>query len=267
MSQITCRDLTLGYEGQAVVRNINFEVNTGDYLCIIGENGSGKSTLIKTLLHLITPMQGSITLGDGLLPNEIGYLPQQTQVQRDFPASVWEIVCSGTLNSTGPHLNSGKHEKSPTQKVDKIAGSDVSRRSWNPFLGKYAKNLAKQNMEYLHIENLAGKCYRELSGGQQQRVLLARALCATGKLLLLDEPVAGLDPQAGKKLYDLIYRLNRERKLTIIMVTHDIAAADAYASHILHIGEQPLFFGTAEEYRISEIGKHYIGLTGGMSHV
>ena len=187
MAQIACKGVTLGYEGKPVVRNLNFEVKKGDYLCIVGENGSGKSTLIKALLKLKTPMEGSIVMGEGLLASEIGYLPQQTIVQRDFPASVREIVLSGVLNSCG----------------------------MRPFYGKREKERAERSMELLKITDIAGKCYRELSGGQQQRVLLARALCATSKLLLLDEPVAGLDPVVSKELYEVIEQLNKEQKITI----------------------------------------------------
>ncbi len=238
MAQLICRDVVLGYEGKAVVQHLNFEVNQGDYLCIVGENGSGKSTLIKALLQLKKPMAGEILSGDGLEADGIGYLPQQTIVQRDFPASVQEIVRSGCLGRFG----------------------------WRPFYGKAEKAVAEENMEKLGITHLAKRCYRELSGGQQQRVLLARALCATKYMLLLDEPVAGLDPVAIQEMYDLLERLNQEEKITIIMVSHDIRAALTYASHILHISEEPLFFGTKEDYLKSEIGRSYLSVTGGMRH-
>lgn len=235
MSQILCRNVVLGYEGKAVVQNLNFEVNRGDYLCIVGENGSGKSTLIKALLRLKNPMSGEICLGDGLEADGIGYLPQQTAVQKDFPASVKEIVLSGCLGRFG----------------------------WHPFYGKAEKDMAAGNMEKLGITHLANRCYRELSGGQQQRVLLARALCATRYMLLLDEPVSGLDPAAVQEMYDLLEKLNREEEITIIMVSHDIRAAAACADHILHISEEPLFFGTKEDYIKTEIGKAYLSVTGG----
>lgn len=239
MAQILCRDVILGYEGRAVVQHLNFEVNKGDYLCIVGENGSGKSTLIKTLLGLREPMSGEIRMGDGLEADGIGYLPQQTIVQRDFPASVQEIVLSGCLGRFG----------------------------FRPFYGKQEKALAAEHMERLGIAHLAGRCYRELSGGQQQRVLLARALCATRYMLLLDEPVAGLDPLAVQEMYELLTELNKREEITIIMVSHDIHAAAAYASHILHISEEPLFFGTREAYEQSEVGKAYLSMTGGGKHV
>lgn len=238
MSQLSCRDVVLGYEGKAVVQDLNFEVNSGDYLCIVGENGSGKSTLIKALLRLKAPMSGQIVMGDGLEADGIGYLPQQTIVQKDFPASVQEIVLSGCLNRCG----------------------------WRPFYGRKEKELAKENMEKLGITQLAKRCYRELSGGQQQRVLLARALCATKYMLLLDEPVAGLDPVAMQEMYGLLKELNQKEGITIIMVSHDVRAAISYADHILHISERPLFFGTKEEYIQSEIGKAYLSVTGGGNH-
>lgn len=236
MAILTCQNLALGYEGKKVVDDISFTVNAGDYLCIVGENGSGKSTLLKTLLKLMPPIGGQILTGDGLNQNEIGYLPQQTVVQKDFPASVREIVLSGCLNRMG----------------------------LRPFYNREEKQLAADNMERLHIADLARRCYRELSGGQQQRVLLARALCATRKLLLLDEPVAGLDPKAAAELYRLIEKLNVEDGITVIMISHDIASCLAYASHILHIGShKPLFFGTKSDYVISDIGKAYHSLAGG----
>lgn len=223
MSYIKCRNLVLGYEGMVVAENISFEVNKGDYLCIVGENGAGKSTLMKTLLGLTPPMGGVFECSDGLNAHEIGYLPQQTFVQRDFPASVWEIVLSGTLSSCG-------------------------RR---PFFGRAQKELAEKNMRRMDIWDLRKECYRKLSGGQQQRVLLARALCASSVLLVLDEPVTGLDPKATVEFYQLIKRLNNEG-LTIIMVSHDVQAAIEYASHILHIEKERSFIGTVQEYMESE---------------
>ncbi|MCR5285015.1 MAG: ABC transporter ATP-binding protein [Treponema sp.] len=218
MAQLTCKNLTLGYNSKIVLENLNFEVNKGDYLCILGDNGSGKTTLMKTLLHLLKPISGSVTTGDGLLADEIGYLPQQTEVQRDFPASVWEIVLSGCQSRCG-------------------------RR---PFYNKEEKKLAKDVLEQLGILSLQKRCYRELSGGQQQRVLLARALCATQKMLLLDEPVTGLDPQATEEMYTLIKELN-SKGITILMISHDVNAALKYASHVLHIGANT-FFGDIKEY-------------------
>ena len=233
MSLLKCENLTLGYDGEAVVSDLNFKVNSGDYLCIVGENGSGKSTLMKTLLGLHQPMSGKIETGDGLKRNEIGYLPQQTVVQRDFPASVWEIVLSGNLASGG----------------------------FRPFYSKADKERAKENIKRMGLEDLTKRCYRELSGGQQQRVLLARALCATKKLLLLDEPVSGLDPKVTAEMYLLIKKLN-EQGISIIMISHDISAAVEYASHILHIGSD-VFFGTKEEYLLSDNGEMFVKRGGG----
>ena len=229
MKLLTCKDLTLGYEGKAILSGLNFTVNSGDYLCIVGENGSGKSTLMKTLLHLQLPMSGEIIMDNGLKINEIGYLPQQTALQRDFPASVEEIVMSGFLGRMG----------------------------LRPFYNKAEKKEAHELMEKTRITDLANRCYRELSGGQQQRVLLTRALCATRKILLLDEPVSGLDPVATADMYQIINELNKQDHVTIIMISHDIGEVANYASHVLHIG-QKIFFGTNEEYLNSKIGKRLV---------
>ena len=225
MAYLTVKNLSVGYENRVVAENIDFIVNKGDYICIVGENGSGKSTLMKTLLGLKSPTSGEIVFGDGLKRNEIGYLPQQTAVQRDFPASVYEVVLSGCVGKNG----------------------------WRPFYSGADKALAKENIEKMGITELANRCYRELSGGQQQRVLLARALCATKNILLLDEPVAGLDPRVTVEMYHTIAQLNTDG-VTIIMISHDIAAVK-YASHVLHIGHRPLFFGTREDYIASDVGK------------
>lgn len=235
MAQLTCQDLSIGYEGKAILEHLNFSVGKGEYLYIVGENGSGKTTLMRNLLHLLQPISGKILLGDGLEENEIGYLPQQTLIQRDFPASVREIVLSGCQNHCG----------------------------LRPFYNKKEKALAAEMMEKLQISHLADRCYRELSGGQQQRVLLARALCATKKLLLLDEPVSGLDPKATEEMYHVIEQLNREDKITIIMISHDIQAALTYASHILYIGKN-IFYGTKEEYVEKAMDQELLGVTGGM---
>ena len=224
MALLTIRNLSLGYDSRVILEDLNFSVQPGNYLCIVGENGSGKTTLMKTLLHLTEPVSGEILMGDGLKRNEIGYLPQQTVVQRDFPASVREIVRSGCQ----------------------------ARCGLRPFYNKKEKQLAEENMERMGIASLADKCYRELSGGQQQRVLLARALCATRKVLLLDEPVSGLDPMVTAEMYSLIKELNQEG-VTIIMISHDIAASLRDASHILHIGDQ-VFFGTRDDYLNSDLG-------------
>lgn len=226
MSYIECEDLILGYEGTPVAEHISFSVEKGDYLCIVGENGAGKSTLMKTLLGLTPLMGGSIRYGDGLEAHGIGYLPQQTFVQKDFPASVWEIVLSGALSKCG-------------------------RR---PFFNKEQKLLAEENMKRMDIWNLKKECYRNLSGGQQQRVLLARALCASSKLLVLDEPVTGLDPKVTVEFYQLIRELNQDG-LTIIMVSHDIHAAAKYARHILHVEKERSFIGTTGEYIRSNFWK------------
>ncbi len=228
--QITCKNAALGYENRIVAENLNFTVSAGDYLCILGENGSGKSTLVKALLGLKPQVSGEIVCAH----QGIGYLPQQTVVQKDFPASVREIVRSGCLGKTG---------------------------LW-PFYTKEEKALAAEMMQKLGITKLEKRCYRDLSGGQQQRVLLARALCAAKNMLLLDEPVTGLDPRAQTELYEQIASLNKSG-ITVIMVSHDVQAAVKYASHILQIGKkQQLFYGTAAEYRNSRIGRAFLE-TGG----
>ena len=234
MAQIICSNVSLGYEGSPILTGLNFTVEAGDYLCIVGENGSGKSTLMKTILGLQRPKSGQIAYGDGLRPNEIGYLPQQTVVQKDFPATVWEIVLSGCQ----------------------------SRAGLRPFYSREDKALARRNIRRMGIEALSRRSYRELSGGQQQRALLARALCATRKMLLLDEPVAGLDPKVTLEMYHLIRRLNREDGVTVLMISHDIAAAVRYATHILHIGDG-FFFGTREEYLRSGIADPFLSAEGG----
>ena len=229
MALISCKNVVLGYENKPVVENLTFCLEEGDYLCIVGENGSGKSTLIRTILRLQSPMSGTLSYGDGLRKNEIGYLPQQTAAQKDFPASVYEVVISGCLNKSG----------------------------LSPFYSAKQKAVAKENMELLGITHLKDRCYRELSGGQQQRVLLARALCASSKLLLLDEPVAGLDPKVTADMYEIIRSLNM-CGITVIMVSHDIEAAVQYSTHILHVAHTPLFFGKTEDYLASDAGATFL---------
>ena len=234
MAQLTCQNLCAGYDGRPVLQDLTFELLAGDYLCIVGENGSGKSTLMKTILGLQAPISGRILTGDGLRKNEIGYLPQQTVVQKDFPAAVREIVLSGCQGRCGSR----------------------------PFYSKEEKRLAAAAMDRMQIAQLAKRCYRELSGGQQQRVLLARALCATRKMLLLDEPVSGLDPKVTAEMYALIAELNRNDGITVIMISHDITAAVKYASHLLHIGDT-VFFGTKAEYLRSPQGRLFAAEKGG----
>ncbi|MDE5754336.1 MAG: ABC transporter ATP-binding protein [Oscillospiraceae bacterium] len=235
--QLQCKDTALGYDGRVVLQGLNFVVSEGDYLCILGENGSGKSTLMKTLLGLHTPSRGEIQFCGDTSQKEIGYLPQQTIVQRDFPASVQEIVLSGCL----------------------------SRCGFRPFYTKQEKQLAGEIMQKLGIMDLNKRCYRELSGGQQQRVLLARALCSARKMLLLDEPVTGLDARASHEMYELIADLNQNDSVTIIMISHDIQASVNYASHILHIGGRQLFYGTKREYLQSKVGQAFLEM-GGVMH-
>jgi len=230
---LVCRDASLGYEGQAVLEHLDLKVCAGDYLCIVGDNGSGKSTLLKGLLGLLAPLSGEIWRAPDLRRGALGYLPQQTQAQRDFPATVYEVVLSGYLNQKGFRF----------------------------FYTREQKTGALMNMGKLGVLELKDRCYRELSGGQQQRVLLARALCAAEKLLLLDEPVSGLDPRATAEMYGLVEQLNREG-MTVVMISHDIAAAVRYASHMLHIGDR-IFFGTVGDYRKSALGRRFLNTEGG----
>ena len=231
MALIKCENISIGYEGQTVVKDLDFQIDPGDYLCIVGENGSGKSTLVRSLLGLKNLEKGQIIYGNGLKQTEIGYLPQQTDVQKDFPASVYEVVRSGRLNSRGFH----------------------------PFYTAADRKAAVEKMDLLGIRDLAKQCFRDLSGGQKQRLLLARALCATKSLLLLDEPVTGLDPIVTGEFYQLIRRINRESGIAVVMVSHDIESAVKDASHILHLQETALFFGTTEEYKRSPVGRRFLG--------
>ena len=224
MSYIKCKDLSVGYDSNIVSRGINFNLEAGNYLCIVGENGAGKSTLMKTMLGLLPKLSGELEYGEDLSKSDIGYLPQQTLLQKDFPASVWEIVLSG-------HIGKG-----------------------SMYYSRIQKRIARENMEYMSISNLANKCYMDLSGGQKQRVLLARALCATSKLILLDEPVTGLDPKVTADFYSLVKKLNNDG-ISIIMVSHDIDSSIKYASHILHIAEKQLFFGETKDYMNSQAYK------------
>lgn len=231
MAQLCCKNVGFAYGGETVLSGVNFSVNAGDYLCIVGENGSGKSTLMKGILGLKEPSEGEIVFSDGLKANEIGYLPQQTGIQRDFPASVGEVVLSGRISGMGHRL----------------------------FYSRADREAASENLERMGIEELKDRCYMELSGGQQQRVLLARAMCATKKLLLLDEPVTGLDPNAANEMYNLIKLINLCDKISVIMVTHDVHEAVRYATHILHLGHGQLFFGSVEEYRKSDHVRRLLG--------
>lgn len=229
---ISCQDAGLGYENKAIVEHFSFEVRAGEYICVVGENGSGKSTLIKTILGLVRPVSGRVELHESLRRGAIGYLPQQNQVQRNFPVSVTEVVLSGFLN----------------------------RMNFRPFYTQRERKMAKNHLEHLGISELRHRCYGELSGGQQQRVLLARALCAADQILVLDEPVTGLDPAAAQALYDNLQMLHREG-MAIVMVTHDLPNAVRYGDRILHIRTEDYFFGTVEEYRGSEFAMALGGLS------
>lgn len=230
-SLIECSHADFGYENQDAVVDVTMEVSSGDYVCIVGENGSGKSTLMKGLLGLLKPTGGTITVSEELKRSGIGYLPQQTEAQKDFPATVYEVVLSGAL----------------------------SRRGSRPFYSKKEKALADQNMERLGIEGLSKQCFRDLSGGQRQRALIARALCATDRLLILDEPITGLDPSAIMDFYEIVRKLNQKEGVAILMVSHDIANVVKQAKKILHLKRKVLFYGKTKDYLSSEAGRSYIG--------
>ncbi len=228
MALITCEKACFAYEGRNIIQNLDLQIERGEYLCVIGENGSGKSTLIKGLLGLLPPVRGKVSYGDGLTRSEIGYLPQRTDVQNDFPASVWEVVTSGC-------------------------------RGRSLFLNAQMRRTAQQNIDLLGISGIRNRSFMELSGGQQQRALLARALCATRSLLLLDEPVAGLDPLVTREMYEVISMLHSRQKLTVVMISHDISTALTSADRILHMSQNGIFLGTPDEYRQSELGRAFAG--------
>ncbi len=227
MHQITCENLAIGYDGQELLSDINFSINQKDYICVVGENGAGKSTLVKTMLGLLPKIKGNIIMGDALKSTDIGYMPQQTQVQKDFPASVKEVVLSGCLNKQG----------------------------LRPFYNKTEKQLALTSMKKLGIEHLRKKSYCNLSGGQQQRVLLARALCATGKILLLDEPTAGLDTNSSEEMYNIIKQLNEEG-ITIIMITHNLQRAIENANFVLSVNDKKVSLLQKEDYLSEKRGQN-----------
>lgn len=223
MEQISCKNITMSYDDNIIIKNLNFKINKGDYICILGENGAGKSTLMKGILGLKELNEGEVLLGEGIKRTDFGYLTQQSDIQKDFPASVNEIVLSGCQSKLG----------------------------LRPFYNKEEKKLAIQAMEQMNILSFKNKCFRELSGGQQQRVLLARALCATEKIFFLDEPVSGLDPHVSGDMYAIIKELNSKKNITIVMISHDIESALTHATHILHLGKK-MFWGTKEAYIESE---------------
>lgn len=230
MPLITCKGLTVSYDRRIAVSDVSFTVDDGDYLAVIGKNGSGKSTLIKALLGLIPVQSGTISF-DGIKQSQVGYLPQQTAAQRDFPASVYEVILSGCLNSLGGGL----------------------------FYKKQHKELALKKAEQLGLSDVLAKSYRDLSGGQQQRVLLARALCATDKLVILDEPVASLDPVVTAEFYDILHKLNRENGVTVIMVSHDVLGIKQSATKVLQLDTETAYFGSFEEYSNTETGRQLLG--------
>ena len=229
---LECSNITASYDGINVIEGLSFAINEGDYLCVLGENGSGKSTLIKCLLGIKNVDSGKIIMADGLRQTDIGYLPQHTNLQNGFPATVMEVVISGCLG----------------------------RRGYRPFYSAAEKEIALNAMKRLGITDLAHRCCRELSGGQQQRMFLARAMCAAKKLLLLDEPVAALDAAATEEMYELIKELNEKDNMTIIMVSHDVVKSLDCANKILCLcSRTESFFGTPHDYACSHLKSKYIG--------
>lgn len=224
MTLIECKRLSVGYDKKVVCKDINFKVEEGDYLCILGENGSGKSTLLKTILGLNKAVFGKVIFEKSLSKNKLGYLPQQNDFQKDFPATVREVIMSGFISQMG----------------------------LRPFYNKAEKNKAIQIIDFLGLENLTKNGFKELSGGQQQRVLLARALCATDKILVLDEPTNGLDSKTTNQFYKLLKNLNNSG-LTIIMVSHNLDKVMEYASHIVYLKDSMIFNGTKQEFESSDI--------------
>ena len=221
---IAADDVTLAYEGYVAAEHVGFTLDRGDYLCVVGENGSGKSTLLKAITGEIRIGGGKLTLAEELLKNGIGYLPQQSKIQRDFPATVREVILSGC----------------------------AARDSFGFLWKNESKKRAAEAMELLRVAEFEKKCFGELSGGQRQRVLLARAICVSETLLLLDEPVTGLDPDAAHEMYDTIRMLNRERGCAVMMVTHDVSCALHEANYVLSMCRGHSFYGTVEEYMIHE---------------
>lgn len=231
MSLIECKNLSIGYNEKPICKDISFSVEKGDYVCVIGENGCGKSTLLKTILGLNKSVSGKIKFDKEFNRNQIGYLPQQSEMQRDFPAVVKEIIMSGFINKMG----------------------------FRPFYNKQEKEKALKLMSQLNIIDYKNKSYKDLSGGQQQKVLLARALCATDELLVLDEPTNGLDARSIKAFYDTIYKLNKENGITILMVTHNLEKVIDKVSKIVYLKNTQVFMGSREEFLESDYGKNYAG--------
>lgn len=221
MNLINIKNLTFRYESrddEDTLKNVSLSVNEGDFLCIVGENGSGKSTLIKCIVGLNKVPEGKITLKE-----KLGYLPQKTEIQANFPASIEEVVLSGTISNN----------------IKKI------------WYTKQDKEKANEIMKELDIYTIRKRCFRDLSGGQQQRVLIARAMCATNNLIVLDEPTNGLDPSIARKIYSTLKALNKKRNLTIVMVSHDVERAVKYATRVIEIEKGIVTFdGLPDRYKI-----------------
>ena len=221
---IICEGLAVGYSGKPLCNGFDLEINNGDYICIVGENGAGKSTLIKTLVGLIPAISGKVLLRGDIDKSDIGYLPQQREMQKDFPASVWEVVLSGCLDRLG----------------------------FKPFYGHKERKLASAAIRELDLEDIKNESFRELSGGQRQRVLLARAIAGSKKVLVLDEPITGLDPVAAAHLYQLLNRVN-QNGTTIITISHDISKALSAANKLLIMSDKPHLASEAERKEVLDV--------------
>ena len=234
---IKCKNVSFAYDKSTALKDVSLDVGAGDYLCVLGENGTGKSTLVKLILGLLKPSSGEI-IYNGIKNTEIGYLPQTTVADPNFPASVYEVVLQGRCNKLGKKF----------------------------FYSSEDKKRVAENMKLLGIDDIKDKNFADLSGGQRQRALLARALSATDKLLLLDEPVSGLDPIVTDEMYEIIRRLNKEKNITVIMISHDTKTVAKYATHILHLKKEVLFFGETEEYEKTELFHEFLGGCGHEHH-
>ncbi len=219
MEILSASHVSINYGAVVAVDDATFGVNEGDYFCIAGSNGSGKSTLLKGIIGLAPIKNGHLHVN---LPKEqISYLSQTNRADRDFPATVWEIILSGTQKS----------------------GKKI------PFYTKDDKQRAEESMIKLGMEKFKNTRIGNLSGGQQQRALLARALCKSPKLLLLDEPFAGLDSAISEELYELYKNLNKNG-VTIIMASHDYQAIGNFASRVMLMNNSHVdFVGTNDEWR------------------
>lgn len=234
---ITAEDVTVRYNSIDVLSHLTFTVLKGDYIGLVGPNGSGKSTLIKTILGFIKPVTGYIQVfGHSLTAlqdwDKIGYLPQKmTSFNPNFPASVEEIVSLGLL----------------------------SKKRFPKRFTKEDKVLIERAMELLDIIDLRKKLFGNLSKGQQQRVLAARTIVNQPELLILDEPTTAFDPEIRESFFSLMEDINKNKGVTIILVTHDIGSIGKYAFKLLYLDKTIIFYGSFDEFCKSERMSHFFG--------